>query len=337
MEIQTNELNGRGGVNCENTIQRYKELAKYTTPVETNIMIRLESNESYSEISRRLEVTRDKIRQVKAKGKWYVDLDSGERVVSCKNISVAKQVYSLIFDIVKVGEECQQGYNSFISNPHDELARNKSLNARFTTWLRLKEGEIYRWKNLPRLATDNVIRMKNKYISSFIGNMGNIMQSYVNTEGTYISGFKLYYINYCTHSKFSHYINNHCQKYHHYEGSEEAYIKNVVDTNSERNVYLSIMSAKAGIQLSKWCRRKIEEGYTFKECMECLRSGEYYTEFYYEGDLQPPFVIYYETKGFIILPEDIKSRILTQLEGGEIAGTFDYNPMLREIYKLEYG
>ena len=222
----------------------------------------------------------------------------------------------------------------------DKLIKMKSLNIRIAPYLNVNPRTSSRWVNKRPLVEQEVYVSKSYIFARYLEYQSELMGNYCETDKAYIRGHKLYYVRYGEDEGFTYYINKKCFEY--YEsgmGDEKVFIDKIVNMGSEEvNPYVLALSAKLGIQLAKWIDRLIRGGVrTYEECKRCLKSYERFTQNEYNGDLRPPSVIYYETRGYVLLDNVYKYLILSQLEYGSIAGTFKYNPMDLEVWRLAYG
>lgn len=291
-----------------------------------------------SELAEKYNTTIRKVRTMKDSGAWYTDLETGELVGCSFKISEEQQYYYVIRKFMEMYEDTQI--------THDEKAKiiaQKSLNVRIATFLNINPRTTSRWNDKRPLVSEGVYSIQSFLFSKYLEYQNELMGEFFDVDREFIRGHKLYYVNYGQDDGFTYYINQNAFKYYESENKDEkTFIDRaiVIGAGSDEkgvNPYVVILSAKTGIQLAKWIESRILEGYTYEECKRCLRALERFTEREYEGRLNPPETIYYETRGFILLANVYKYRILGQLERGEIAGTFKYNPMDLEIWKLEYG
>lgn len=290
------------------------------------------------ELAEKYDTTIRKVRTMKDSGAWYIDLETGELVGCSFKISEEQQYYYIIKKFMKMYEDTQ-----ITNDEKGKVIADKSLNVRIATFLNVNPSTSNRWNNKRPLVSESKYSIQSTIFSSYLEYQNELMGMFFETDKEFIRGHKLYYVNYGQDDGFAYYINQNCFKYYESENKDEkTFIERAIVRGSDSeegnvNPYVVVLSAKTGIQLAKWIERKVVEGYSYEECKMCLKSMERFTNMEYNGRLSPPSVIYYETRGFILLENVYKYTILGQLERGIIAGTFKYNPMDLEVWRLEYG
>lgn len=303
--------------------------------METEIEIKrdIDNGMSIRKVAEKYEVSIKKVRNIKDKGKWYVDMLTGESYFTTKTIPINQQHFYVLHHKM-IEYEMKLDSNA---TQKEKIIACKSLIVRIATYLNVDPRTAYRWaKNSKKLMEDNMLTVEiERYIlNRYLDSQEDVMKAFY-SDSYYIRGHKLHYC-YYENSSFTYYINRHCSNFYSKVGvSESDYIKNILGEGVEINPYILRLSAKLGIELSRWVRQKVMEGYSHEECMKCLHSYEKFSKIDYDGVLTPPRVIYYDTRGFLLLKDEHKRKILFQKDNGEIAGTFDINPMEEMVLKLQ--
>lgn len=298
-----------------------------------------ETEYSIRELAKKYGVSRTKVENIRDNSKYLVDLDTGEEVLTIKNISIEQQMYCAIYGFMEMYERIESGKK--YRTKEEDLIMSKSLNVRLATYLNIKPNTSNRWAKQKKLVSQEIIDNISVIRNGFLNSQKDIMMEFYDSDTLYPKGFKLNYIDYTVKDGFAYYINQQVSRYYHSDLNERDFIHMCLKVMEEENIapFVIRLSAILGIQLCGWVRMMEEQGYEYEECMQCLRSYERFTKDKekYEGRLVPPRVIYYETRGFQMLPEEIQWNLIKMKEDGEVAGAFDYNPMMWEIKKLEYG
>ena len=298
----------------------------------SDIYMSLEEGLTLKEVSEKHKVSITKVVNVRDNFRGYKDLDTGEFIMTVKNISWQQQYFYMIYDKVLKNEEYTKNNNTLTEK--EKVMFSKSLSVRLATYLGVNRSTVTRWiKSKYRLVTIMNYNMRHAILGKYIVEQEGIMRGMY--SGYFLKGHKLYYANYTSNGKFAYYINKKCKSFYESDVSEYEFINSTMKNNEETEPYIAGLSAKLGIELCKWVRRQESNGYSYEECLKCLASQEEYSKIEYIGNLIPPSVIYYETKGFVFLSEQQKAKILIQLERGNIAGTFNVNPMEEMVLKLQ--
>lgn len=284
----------------------------------------LEEQLGVREIGRLLGVSKNKVIKVRDDGRWYVDIITNEKVFTSKNITKDKQHFYLLYHNLMKREEKLKGEMNLLS-VKEKVILSKSLNIRIATFLNLKSDTTRNWiKNKrylvsPEYCDSSVLSVFiEEYLEYQDDEFGN---NFYRDEDGFIKGHKLNYIKY-RDNRFNRYINNQCEQFYPMLLRKLKYTNLKSEDKQQReSLFLNLLAQQLGIELCEWVDNQVKDGYTFEECMKCLRSYEEYGEAY-GGKLVPPQVIYYKTDGFALINDEMRFKIINQLSTETIVGKF---------------
>ncbi|MGL4424657.1 MAG: hypothetical protein ACRCZ1_01015 [Cetobacterium sp.] len=288
---------------------------KITDSLISNMLI---SGRSAKSINKEYGVSMRRIKRVMEHGESYVNLATGEVAVIGKENNVSEDIFVILYDYC-FGKENGVKEVSDMTGDIPPLVYQKSLIKRLSSYCGISYDKALRLKRKDPvvLSSTNDIRLQIiiKYEEEFEVKFRESF--YQEDEYGYFRGFKLYYLKYTTMQDFAYYINlkvfkgiSRAERF-----SEKEF---VIKTKGEG--YIEYLSSKVAFYLYEWAINKIVLGYTESEIRCCLKSHERYSVENYYGELVVPFAIYYDTRGLSELSDIAKSKMIEQLNRGEILG-----------------
>lgn len=309
---------------------------------EEKIYIEVCKGRSLRDVASEFGVSKNKVDYIKKNGDYYVDItsvnDVKKNVFSAKRPSEKEQLCYIIISYNELWLKNQTRLRNIAHTSKNKLADKKSIKSKLAIYLEVNRSTITRWCNpkKKKLVKEEIWKLYDNIINEFYSKEDEIMGKtfYIDDEGA-VKGYKLYCIDYWSNPKLAYHINNHARAFYKSRMTPKAFEKAQLEyyyrlkEQSEEEIseslnYVVRLSIVCGIGLAIWMFRMAKLGYKYDEICDCIEDCQlkFDDSVWYDGELSPPRFLYYETKGILFVPENLKPVMKEMWEDGRISGVF---------------